>query len=165
MQADADAPVSHAEKKVRLSEPELGQEIDERSNADSVVDEEGIAENKNTAALDPSNINNRNDPIDKDMILAVIKEISPDNLGLGGDAIVHVLHNIMWKMANDTVYYGKTWRGLGWYIAAALGDESRMAYFDYYMEREFDDELTQVLVDKAKDAFVKKGLTFYEIVQ
>jgi hypothetical protein len=99
------------------------------------------------------------------MILAVIKEISPDNLGLGGQAIVHVLHNIMWKMANDTVYYGKTWRGLGWYIAAALGDESRMAYFEYYMEREFDDELTQVLVDKAKDAFVKKGLTFYEIVQ
>lgn len=166
MQAATDAPVSHAEKKVRLSEPELGQdEDDERSDADSVVDEEGIAEKKNTAALDRSNINNRNDPIDKNMILAVINEISPDDLELGGDAIVHVLHNIMWKMANDTVYYGKTWRGLGRYIAAALGDESEGAYMDYYTERRFDDKLTHVLVDKAKDAFVKKGLAFSEIVQ
>ena len=159
----ADAPVFHAEKKVRLSEPELGQEIDERSDADSVVDEEGIAENKNTAALDPSNINNRNDPIDKDMILAVIKEISPDNLGLGGDAIVHVLQNMKWKMANDTVHYGKTWRVIGWYIAAARGDESEMAYMEYYMARELDDELTQALVDKAKGAFEKKGLVFSEM--
>lgn len=166
MQAAADAPISHAEKKVRLSEPDLGQEIDERSDADSVVDEEDTSVQimeQILAAFHSSNINSPKDPIDKDMILAVIKEISPDNLGLGGQAIVHVLHNIKWKVANDTVKYGKTWRGLGWYIAAALGDESEMAYMDYYMEREFDDELTQVLVDKARDAFVKKGLVFSEL--
>jgi hypothetical protein len=167
MQTADESPVSHAEKKVRLSEPEPGQEIDERSDADSVVDEEGTASDpimeQILAAFHSSNINSPKDPIDKDMILDVMKEISPDNLGLGGQAIVHVLHNIMWKMANDTVYYGKTWRGLGWYIAAALGDESEMAYFGYYMEREFDDELTQALVDNARDAFEKKGFKFARV--
>jgi hypothetical protein len=167
MQAAADAPVSHAEKKVRLSEPEPGQEIDERSDADSVVDEEGTASDpimeQILAAFHSPNINSPKDPIDKDMLLEIMKEISPDNLGLGGQAIVHVLHNMQWKMANDTIHYGKTWRGLGWYIAAALGDESEMAYMDYYMDREFDDELTQALVDKARDAFEKKGLVFSDM--
>jgi hypothetical protein len=167
MQAAADATVSHAEKKVRLSEPEPGQEIDERPDADSVVDEEGTASDpimeQILAAFHSSNINSPKDPIDKDMLLEIMKEISPDNLGLGGQAIVHVLHNMQWKMANDTIHYGKTWRGLGWYIAAALGDESEMAYMDYYMDREFDDELTQALVDKARDAFEKKGLVFSEM--
>lgn len=169
MQAAADAPVSHAEKKVRLSEPEPGQEIDERSDADSVVEEEDtvydqIAMDKILAAFHSSNINSPKDPIDKDMILSVMKEISPDNLGLGGDAIVHVLQNMTWKMANDTVHYGKTWRVIGWYIAAARGDESEMAYMEYYMPRELDDELTQALVDKAKGEFQKKGLVFSEVV-
>ena len=162
MQAAADAPVSHAEKKVRLSEPEPGQEIDERSDADSVVDEEGTSSvqimEQIIAAVHSSNINSPKDPVDKDMLLEIMKEISPDNLGLGGDAIVHVLHEKKWTSANDTVQYGKTWRGLGWYIAAALGDESYMAYMDYYIEREFDDELTQALVDKARDAFKNRGI-------
>lgn len=168
MQAAAEAPVSPAEKKVRLSEPELGQEDDGRSDADSVVDEEGIASYriepmKVLAVFESCKINSPKDPIDQDMILAVIKEISPDKLGLGGQAIVHVLHNMKWKVANDAVHYSKTWRGLGWYIATALGDESEMAYMDYYVEEAFDDELTHVLVDKARDAFEKKGLTFSEL--
>ena len=152
MQAAADAPVSHAEKKVRLSEPEPGQEIDEEGTASDPITEQILA------AVHLSNINSPKDPMDKDMLLEIMKEISPDNLGLGGDAIVRVLHEKKWKAANDTVQYGKTWRGLGWYIAAALGDESDMAYMDYYIEREFDDELTQALVDKARCAFEKKGL-------
>jgi hypothetical protein len=162
MQAADDAPVSHAEKKVRLSEPEPGQEIDKRSDADSVVDEEGTASDpimeKILAVVQAARANVQNDPMDKEMILAVIKEISPDNLGLGGQAIVHVLREKKWKAANDAVHHCKSWRKLGGCIAAALGDESDMAYMDYYIEREFDDELTQALVDKARDAFENKGI-------
>jgi hypothetical protein len=163
MQAAADAPVSHAEKKVRLSEPEPGQdEDDERSDADSVVDEEGTALDpimeKILAVVQAARASAHNDPIDKDMIRDVITEISPDNLGVGGQAIVHVLREKKWKAANDPVHYCKSWRTLGGCIAAALGDESDMAYMDYYIEREFDDELTHALVDKARDVFEKKGL-------
>jgi hypothetical protein len=164
----ADAPVSHAEKKVRLSEPELGQEIDERSDADSVDDEEDVASDQSvmdkiiTTIYSP-NIDSPKDPVDTDMILAVIKEISPGDLGLGGAAIFNALIDMTWKMANDTVHYGKSWRGIGRHIEVARGNKPTTASIDYYGGRPFDNELTQALVDKATGAFEKKGIVFFEI--
>lgn len=169
MQATADASTFHAEKNVRLSEPEPGQyDDDERSDADSVIDEEGTASDPIMetilAVFYSSGIDSPNDPIDKDTILEIMKEIGPDNLGLGGQAIARVLINVKWTAANDTARYSKTWRGLYWHIAAALGDESEYAYMAYYYGREdLDDELTPALVNKARDAFETKGFKFTRI--